>query len=213
MTNFYLVRHGESAWNTLSIYTGQQDVPLSERGRLQAQRVAEHLQGTPFEEIYSSPLRRAHDTADAIAQAKQMAVQDDARLAEISHGAWEGNSVSVVREQYTDEYDAWRTQPHTMRMPDGESLDDVAERVQNFLRELLTRHSEGNVLIVSHDAVLRVILLQTLGMGLEYFWRWRFDNASCSIVEQLADGQFRLALLNDIHYLEGIISHCDAQAL
>ncbi|HZQ10207.1 MAG TPA: alpha-ribazole phosphatase [Anaerolineae bacterium] len=213
MPNLYLVRHGESAWNTLRLYTGQRDVPLSERGQLQVQRVAEHLQRTAFEMIYSSPLRRAHDTASAIANLKQMALHDDTRLAEISHGAWEGNSVSVVREQYADEYDAWRTQPHTVQMPDGESLEDVAERVGNFLQEVFARHSEGNVLIVSHDAVLRVIVLQTLGLGLEYFWRWRFDNASCSVVEQRADGQFRLALLNDVHYLEGIISHCDAQAL
>lgn len=213
MLKLYLVRHGESAWNVKHLYTGQQDVALSEVGATQAERVAEKLAGMPFTALYASPLKRAHDTAKPFANLSGLPLQTDARLAEIHHGAWEGSPAAVIREQYADEYSAWRTQPHRMKMPEGESLDDVAERVQDFMQDLLAEHSAGNVLIVTHDAVLRVILLQTLQLGLEYFWRWRFDNASVSMVERVGDEHFRLALLNDVHHLEGVFTNCEAQAL
>lgn len=217
----YLVRHGESAWNVQHLYTGQQDVPLSELGVLQAERVAEKFAALELNAIYASPLKRAHDTAKPTARRKNLPVRLDARLAEIHHGAWEGNPAAVIREQYADEYHAWRTQPHRMTMPDGESLADVSARVQNFLQNLLAEHHDGNILIVTHDAALRVLVMQTLLMGLEFFWRWHFDNASVSVVEWVrtepgsvpAHDGFRLASLNDCQHLAGVYKSCDAQAL
>lgn len=213
MLKLYLVRHGESAWNVKHLYTGQQDVALSELGELQAERLAETWGALEFDAIYASPLKRAHDTAKPTVLAKEMALQLDARLAEIHHGAWEGSPAAVIREQYADEYLAWRTEPHRVKMPDGESLEDVARRVNDFLQDLYAEHDDGSILVVVHDAILRVIILQTLGMGLEYFWRWRFDNASVSMVERIADGYFRLAALNDVHHLDGVFVNCDAQAM
>lgn len=213
MLKLYLVRHGESAWNQLHLYTGQRDVPLSELGAVQAERVAERLASVPFEALYVSPLRRAYDTAKPTARVKKLRLYTDARLAEIHHGAWEGNHATVIREQYAEAYLAWRTQPQRVQMPDGEALTDVARRVHFFLQDVLAKHADGNILIVSHDAVLRVIVLETLLMGLEHFWRWRFDNASVSVVERLDDRQFRLASLNDCHHLEGAFIDCAAQAL
>ncbi|MBI4674420.1 MAG: alpha-ribazole phosphatase [Chloroflexi bacterium] len=213
MLKLYLVRHGESAWNQRRVYTGQQDVPLSELGQRQAAQLAEHLAETPLAEIYASPLKRANDTVQPLAKLKHQNITLDARLAEIHHGAWEGNSASEVRTQYAAEYLAWRTQPHRVQMPEGESLEDVAQRVQSFLRDVLAAYADGNILIATHDAVLRVIVLQTMLMGLEYFWRWRFDNAALTIVERMPDGHFRLALLNDGHHLEGVQSNCEHHAL
>lgn len=213
MLKLYLVRHGESAWNQRRVYTGQQDVPLSELGARQAAQLARHLTETPFAEIYASPLKRAYDTALALARLQGKDVTPDARLAEIHHGAWEGNSTSEVRAQFAQEYLAWRTQPHTVQMPEGESLEDVALRVQSFLQDVFAAHTDGNVLIATHDAVLRVIVLQTMLMGLEYFWRWRFDNASLTIIERVPDSHFRLALLNDTHHLENARSNSEHHAL
>lgn len=227
MLKIYLVRHGESAWNVKQLYTGQTDVPLSELGEKQAERAAERLRGVELQAVYASPLKRAQDTARPIAGAHKLSLLLDERLAEIHHGAWEGNPAEVIREQYADEYHAWRTQPQRAQMPDGESLQDVARRVERFMQDLLAERAGGNMLIVSHDAVLRLIVLQALGLGTEFFWRWRFDNASVSIVEQSdmerggtdwqgsipPTGGFRLALLNDVHHLEGVYTNCDAQAL
>lgn len=213
MLKLYLVRHGESAWNQLHLYTGQQDVPLSELGQRQAARVADALADISFAEIYTSPLQRAYATAEPTARAHQQPVTFDARLAEIHHGAWEGHPASAIRERYARDYLLWQTQPQQVQMPGGESLNDVARRVNLFLQDVLAKHADGNVLIVTHDAVLRVIVLETLLMGLEYFWRWRFDNASVSVMERLTDGHFRLKSLNDCHHLEGAFTDCAAQAL
>jgi alpha-ribazole phosphatase len=213
MMKLYLVRHGESAWNQMQLYTGQQDVPLSEPGQAQVARLAERLAETTFAAIYASPLKRAYETAQPAANLQQMSITRDMRLAEIHHGEWEGNPAAVIREQYADEYFAWRTQPHRVQMPGGESLYDVANRVSSFLQDILAKHSDDSILIVSHDAVLRVMVMQTLMLGLEFFWRWRFDNASLSILERASDGHFRLALLNDCHHLDGVFINCEAQAL
>ena len=213
MLKLFLVRHGESAWNVKHIYTGRQDVPLSDLGAQQAERVAGALAGTTFNAIYASPLQRAYATALPTARAKDMDIHVDARVVEISHGDWEGNPAHVIRAEFADDYFLWRTQPHRVQMPNGESLDDVSTRVQSFLQDVLAQHTDGNVLIVTHDAVLRVIVLQTLLMGLEYFWRWRFDNASVSVIERTEDSHFRLASLNDCHHLNGVFIDCAAQAL
>lgn len=213
MLKLYLVRHGESAWNVKHLYTGRTDVPLSGLGELQAERLGERLRSWEVKAIYASPLRRAQETAQPVAALKKLPLRLDARLEEIHHGTWEGNPANVIREQYADDYLTWRTQPHRVKMPDGESLQDVAVRVASFLQEALAEHADGNVVIVSHDAVLRVIVMQSLQMGLEYFWRWRFDNAALSMLERLDDGHFRLALLNDAHHLDGIFVNCDSQAL
>lgn len=213
MLKFYLVRHGESAWNQLQLYTGQRDVPLSALGQAQAERVANALTSIPFAEIYVSPLQRALATAQPMARAQQLALTADARLAEIHHGSWEGHPTALIRQQYAPDYFLWQTQPQQAQMPDGESLQDVARRVRSFLQETLIKHARGNLLIATHDAVLRVMLLEMLRMNLEYFWRWRFDNGSVSVVERLADGAFRLATLNDCHHLEGAFVNCETQAL
>lgn len=213
MLKLYLARHGESAWNVKHLYTGRMDVPLSELGKLQAERLGDKLSMLDIKTIYASPLKRAHDTALPAAVLRKMPLRLDARLKEIHHGAWEGNPANVIREQYADEYLIWRTQPHRVKMPDGESLDDVSVRVTSFLQDVLAEHADGNVVIVSHDAVLRVLVMQTLLMGLEYFWRWRFDNAALSMLERLDDGHFRLAFLNDAHHLDGVFVNGDSQAL
>lgn len=213
MLKLYLVRHGESAWNVKQLYTGRTDVPLSDLGERQAERLSERLGPWAIAAIYASPLKRAADTARPTAARKKMTLRLDARLKEIHHGAWEGNPANVIREQYADEYLIWRTQPHRLKMPDGESLDDVSVRVASFLQDVLAEHADGNVVVVSHDAVLRVIVMQTLRMGLEHFWRWRFDNAALSMLERLQDGHFRLALLNDARHLDDVFVNCDSQAL
>ena len=209
----YLVRHGESAWNPLHLYTGQQDVPLSALGVQQAEGLADSLADLTLDALYASPLKRARATAQRLADRKGMPLQLDARLVEIHHGLWEGLGVEQVKSQFAAEYAQWRSEPQCVRMPQGESLHEVASRVESFLDQLLRTHREGAVLLASHDAVLRILLLQTLGLGHEHFWKWRLDNASVSIVERLANGTFRLALLNAVHHLADLVTNCDAQAL
>ncbi len=214
-TQIYLIRHGESEWNRLSRYTGQRDVSLSDLGKEQAQRVAERLKDARLSTIYASPLRRARDTARVIGRLTQAPVILEAGLREIHHGLWEGLTPEQVSERFPEEYALWRTRPHRVKMPHGESLAEVASRAEAVWRRVAVEQSGGNIAICSHDAVLRVILLAALGLTLERFWKWDFENASISVIQARDRGSadFRLVRLNDTSHLAGIFSDYALQAL
>ncbi len=215
-TELLLVRHGESEWNRLGRYAGQRDVPLSDRGKQQAQRLAERLASEPLAAIYTSPLQRARDTASAIAERQCVPITLEHRLAEIHHGLWEGLTAAQVGTQFPVEYALWRTQPHRAVMPQGESLVDVAQRAGQALTEVLRRYPSGKIVLCSHDAVLRVVLLAALGLTLEHFWKWHFANASLTVLTADENGgalACRLAGLNATAHLEGVHSEMSLQAL
>jgi alpha-ribazole phosphatase len=210
----FLIRHGESEWNAAHRYTGQQDVALSHLGREQAQRLAERLADEPLAAIYASPLRRARDTATAIAKAKQLPVILDANLMEINHGLWEGLTADQVEEKFAQELAQWRAQPTHVVMPQGESLGDLLRRVQTSFQRSLAEQRGGTFAICSHDVVLRVVTLYALNLGLERFWEFNFENASLSVLDACNDAaEFRLAALNDTTHLNGARSDHAKQAL
>lgn len=216
MTELYLIRHGESEWNRHSRYAGQQDVPLSPLGKEQARRAAVRLQSEQLDALYASPLQRALETANIIARHLGMRVSVERDLAEINHGLWEGLTTAQVIREYPVDYSRWVSQPHLVAMPQGESLADVARRTEAALAIILAKHRDGKVAICAHDAVLRVLLLKSLGLGLEHFWKWNFENASLSVIQvwqEQATPIFRLARLNDTAHLDGYHSDHAAQAL
>lgn len=210
-----LVRHGESEWNRSSRYAGQQDVPLSALGREQARRIARRLAGESITGIYASPLQRARETASIIGQRVNVPVMLEPGFSEIHHGAWEGLTTVEVGSEFPDEYARWRVEPHTVEMPGGETLADVAGRSQATLARIIERQCDGLFVICAHDAILRVLVLRCLGLGLEHFWKWSFENASLSILESCDDERqtFRLVCLNDTTHLDGVCSESKLQAL
>lgn len=213
---FLLVRHGESEWNKRSRYTGQQDVPLSSLGKQQARQLALRLADEPLGAVYASPLRRARETAEIIARQRGWPVRIDQGLAEIHHGLWEGMTTRQVMQEYPSMMERWRSQPQTVVMPQGESLEDVALRVDGALERIMSAIPKGKVVICSHDAVLRVLVSRCLGMGLEDFWKWDFENASLTVLhgQENADGHtFRLDALNDTAHLGSLVSVHALQAL
>jgi alpha-ribazole phosphatase len=215
-TELLLVRHGESEWNRQSRYAGQRDVPLSDRGKQQARRLADRLESEPLAAIYASPLQRARDTAIAIAERQRVPVTLEPRLAEIHHGLWEGLKANEVQARFPAVYTQWRTEPHRVVMPQGESLAELAARAGQVLTEVLAAYPSGKIALCSHDAVLRVLLLTSLGLSLEYFWKWHFANASLTVLESYDDcgsSAFRLAGLNATAHLDGVHSEASLQAL
>ena len=215
-TEVILIRHGESEWNQSHRYTGQQDVPLSDLGREQAFRLAERLKDDGITAIYASPLRRARDTAEAISKLARVPITLEPGLAEINHGAWEGLTAHQVSEKFPSEYARWRTQPHAVVMPAGESLDDVRKRAAAVWDRALVEKRGGKIVICSHDAVLRVLLLAALGLTLDHFWKWSFENASLSVLQVRGDAGVEtghLVRLNDTAHLSGVYSEYALQAL
>ncbi len=212
-THIYLIRHGESEWNHSGRYTGQQDIALSPLGRKQAEQVAQRLSGEPLAVVYTSPLRRARDTGEAVARVSHTPIRVDQDLAEINHGAWEGLTAAEVAARYPDEYEQWQHAPEQVQMPGGESLNDVARRCCDVFERLIQEHQDAAIAVCSHDAVIRVLLLSALDLPLAHFWKWRFENASISMLESHVAHRFRLALLNDTTHLAGARARYEGQAL
>lgn len=152
-----LWRHGQTAWNVERRFQGKTDIPLDETGVQQARRAARLLAGLRPTALLSSPLRRAADTAQALADVTGLPVRYDDDLMERDGGAWEGLTSAEIRERYPAEHAAW--QP-----PGGETSAQVAKRVGAALERALDElPPDGQLVVASHGAALRLGMSQLLG--------------------------------------------------
>ncbi|MDL2263106.1 histidine phosphatase family protein [Synergistaceae bacterium OttesenSCG-928-I11] len=199
----FIVRHGETDWNREGRFQGQQDTDLTEYGLSQADKVADFLRGHKFDAVVSSPLKRARVTAEKIAAAAGCeAFETTEALTEINHGDWEGLLANEVRAKWPRIIDLWHTSPHTVIMPGdgGESLRSVQLRAVKAVDEISARY-DGDVLVASHDAVIKVLLCHFLDAPLSSFWRFQIANCSLTVAELRVGQPARISLMGDAHFL------------
>jgi len=199
----FLVRHGETESNRLGLALGQNDVPLNERGALQAEQLAVALGREPLVAVYASPLRRTLETARAVAGALGLEVAIDERLIEMDIGELDGLTFAEVRERYPGLLEEWVSGPGpSMRMPGGERLVDVQERAWAAVTELAARHPEDAVAAVSHNFVILSLLTKVLGLELSQFRRLRHAVAAVSVID-FTPKRALVVRMNDTCHLEG----------
>ena len=200
---FFIIRHGETAWNVQGRFQGQRDTDLNERGLDQSRRAAAYLAEHKFDTVASSPLRRALTLAEMIASQCGAKVEIVAPFTEINHGDWEGCLSTEVRERWPKLLKTWHESPHTVVMPGegGESLHAVQLRAVAAADDLAGRCS-GDVCVVAHDAVIKVLVCHFLNVPLSAFWRFQIANCSLTIVEKNTGKAPRMSLMGDAHYLE-----------
>ena len=211
-TTVILVRHGESAWNRDGRYQGRIDTDLSSLGRQQAVLVGRRLADEHLAAIYSSPLRRALDTAQAIAGSHVVGVLAEQGLTEIDHGVWSGLSRDEIQERFAQDLETWINQPTRLQVDGAETLHQVAERARTCVGALVQRHPGQTIVVTSHDLVIKVLVALAMGMDLDRVWFLRLDNASVSVLEYGEKG-VRLGLLNDVCHLGTLVSDIARQAL
>jgi broad specificity phosphatase PhoE len=158
------VRHGQTDWNLQGRYQGQSDVPLNQIGRAEAQSLARRLISQNFVAIYTSDLKRARETAEIIAGVLQLPVTPEPHLREINQGEWEGQLVDVIKARYAELWRQHTIDPANFHPPGGESVAEVAERVQSAVRNIAHLYPTGSVLIVSHGLALATIICRGLGI-------------------------------------------------
>jgi alpha-ribazole phosphatase len=198
-----LVRHGETDWNAEKRYQGQADVPLNRTGRRQAAALARRLAGEPIHALYTSDLARAAATAQAIGRPHGLSPRAGPRLREMDFGAWEGLTYAQIQERDAAALDAWMADPLGFAPPEGESLAQLADRVDGFWEALVSRHATGTVVVVAHGGPLRVMICRALGLPPEAHWRWGLDVAA--LAELQGDGEeMALMRLNDVSHLRDI---------
>ena len=201
MTEIILVRHGETDWNASEIFRGRADVGLNETGQKQAEALGAYLSREKIEFIYSSPLKRAVDTAEAIARYQALEVNTIENLIDFHFGDWQGLSLRDVSERYPELYRDWKDTPEQVRIPGGESLADVRNRALPFVEDAIMRCGEGRVVFVSHRIVNKVLVCALLGMELSHFWNIRIDLGGLTRFS-CGDGRLVLTRHNDTSYLE-----------
>lgn len=199
MTTLYLVRHGQTAWNREEVFRGRSDIPLNETGRKEALLTGEYLKRVKVDFMYSSPLSRAVETAEAIARCQGKEVQILDSLIDIDFGRWQGVSHEEVKERYGDLYRQWKHTPHLVRFPGGESLEDVRERALSVLDEIVLDHADEILVMVSHRVVNKTMLCGLLGLDNSHFWQIGQDTGCINLLE-FEEG-FTLRRLNDTSHL------------
>jgi broad specificity phosphatase PhoE len=209
MIRIILARHGNTPWNKDKIFRGSKDIPLDDQGREEAQALAEWLKDDTIQAAYTSPLSRSRDTAQAIARNHNVEVNDLSGLADLRYGDWEGMPLQEVKVKYADLYRQWETSPHTVRFPNGETLEELRTRALAGVDQVVQRHPDQSVLLVGHRAVNKVIIAGLIGLDNSHFWRIAQDTTCVNRFHLVEDPQWvgktwYIISINDTGHLKGM---------
>jgi len=211
-----LVRHGETAWNREGRYQGRTDVPLSHDGETQVRALGVRLAHIPIARAVSSPLVRAKRTAEAILVGRDVTLELDAGLLEISHGEWEGKLSADVEAAHAEMIGTWRLRPDrdVPAGPGAETLGQVETRAWPVL-ERLTRGLGDNdtLLLAAHDAVNRVLLCRVLGLPLTRIWAFRQSPATLNVLSGPSLTELAVMRLNDAEHVAPLLQESLHRAL
>jgi broad specificity phosphatase PhoE len=213
----YLARHGETTWNLAGRYQGRLESALSALGVRQGMALAEYFaQRLERDEpvpsrVISSPLLRCSATAQFAATRLDLAVETDERLIEIAHGTWEGRYRDELARNDPERYLQWREDPAHVSFEGGETLAEVTARWNAFAASVLAQPDE-DLLVVTHDAVVRAALLALQDRPLADFWQMPVENAAFARIER-AGGRLRLVEACHTEHLAGLRAPVAGQAL
>lgn len=183
MTLLYLVRHGETELNKKGVYYGWTDCGLSPQGVKQAESLADILEDISFDAVISSPLKRALETAAIVGRLKSQEIVLDERLKELNFGAWEGKHYKTIQDSDQENWQLWINDWKKASPPAGESFVSMYRRVKRSLHDILERYDGKNILLVSHQGCLRIIMCILLGLKYEGYWRFAFEHGKYSLLE------------------------------
>lgn len=181
------------------------DVELNALGRRQAEAIASSFRDEDLRVVYSSPLRRAFETARLVAEAHGLTVVTDERLKELNQGALEGLTYEMMRAKHADLLKEWREKPATLKLPGGESMEELQARCWDFVQGLPQEHQNDTILVVSHGFAIRSILCKIIGLDLNNFRRMRQSVGARNLVE-FGERGWTLVSMNETGHLNSVQS-------
>lgn len=210
MTRILLVRHGHVPGIEPETFRGGQNLELTARGireaQLTADRIAQHWQPAV---VYTSTRTRCIDTGRYIAQACSVTGQILEHIHDLDYGEWTDRTHEEIRTAFPQDYRRWRAQPHTVRFPGGNCLQQISTAAADALRLIVARHAGATVIVVGHDSSNRAMLLHVMGLPLAAYWR--ITQTPCGISEFVVhDDGMTIARLNETAHLEA--AHLEALA-
>lgn len=199
----YLIRHGATPHNLQQpprMQGDDVDEPLAELGRKQAARAAESLADRPFAAVYASPMKRAHETAAAIAAPHGLSITTVDQLREVNLGEWSGKTWDEIRATDAQRYEHFLNHPEECGYPGGESLAELLERVRTALASIATKHLGQEVAVVAHSVVNRCYLGNLLGLPLNGGRGVAQLNTGISLVRWTPE-RAKVLTINDVRHL------------
>jgi len=204
-TRLFLLRHGHTIWNEEDRMRGRLDIPLSERGELQAKATAKAMSTIPIDVLYSGPLQRTMVTAREIGRRQGREPQSSEGFHDFNFGEWQGLLRTEIKERWKDLYTIYDETPQDFRAPGGETLAILQKRALGELTALVHKHQGQTIAIVSHSVTLQIVILGILGLGTELYWHIR--QSPCCINELIHNWRgFVLVRLNDTSHLQSTYS-------
>ena len=184
MTNtIYIVRHGQTEWNLLGKTQGHGNSDLTPKGIEQAELLADSMTKYPIEYIYSSDLGRAYQTAEIIGNKLNIEVEKTEALREMNFGTWEGRIIKDIIEEDPELYKMWRNEPHLAKIPQGETLSQIKERTDAFIKEINEKYDGKHIVLVTHSLCARIMLLSFLDSDVKNIYRINQANTALNIIE------------------------------
>ena len=201
MLSLHFVRHGQTDFSKRNCFCGQIDPPLNSTGEAMAAAFAQKWGAAKWAGIVASPLLRTRQTAAATATLAGLTVETDPGLIEIGYGSWEGRSEEEVEKTENEAFHAWARNPGFSSPPGGESAYAIAARALAAVGRIHDKYVDGNILVVSHKATLRVLVCALLGLDVNLFRaRVNMPVASLTIIDFKKVGPM-LRLLGDTSHL------------
>jgi len=189
-----LIRHGQCRAGNGSVYCGWTDEPLTDEGVRQAYALAKKLADRKLRAIYTSPLKRAKDTALAIASVQGLTPIEDDDLKELNFGRWESRSWREIAELYPEDWLQWSRDWKDFIMPGGESPRNMFERTSRKIDEIIEQckdEEDAQVAVVSHQGCIRAMTCHLLGLGLDAYWRFKMGPGGMAVFE-INDDKFAI---------------------
>lgn len=201
MLQLFFVRHGETEWNVEKRLQGRRNSELTENGIRDAQLLGTRLAETDFDAILASPSKRTVDTAKLIIGERTLPFKTDERLMEIDLGEWEGRTVDEIQQSEPELYHLYQENPSQFKGT-GESFQDVKTRLEAVLDELQESYSSGNLLIVTHGVVIKVLQTIFKNRSLDLVWEPPFIEGTSLTIAKIEEGKRELLLEGDIAHKE-----------
>lgn len=205
MVKLYFIRHGESLANQKDVFIGQYDFDLTEKGRKQAEMVADYLKDVKVDAIYSSDLLRAYHTAEATANLLNLPIIKDKGLREIDGGLWEDTPFSQLKEKFYDSFLAYTTSNmFSARIDGGESVRELTDRFYSSVKKIADSNENKTIFIFAHATPIRCFSAFIEGKDDERVNEVPWPN-NCSVTEvDYLDGKFKLVRYGYDEFMGGI---------
>ena len=200
-TTVLLVRHGRTESNITGFFMGWSNEDISDLGYAQAHSLSSRLASLPIASVYTSPLKRAYNTALILAKPHNLEpkVLDD--LIEIRLGDWQGLHRDEISQRWPELWQQSRIDPSEVTLPNGESFQQVTDRAVRAFEMIVADNQDKQAVMVTHEVVIRVLVAHVLGTSNSIYRRFEVGNASLSII-RVSDGKARLVTLNDSSHLD-----------